>query len=265
MKSFDEIIQYQADAVHSVLISDLHLSIHQPALMQAFLAFLDKLLLLPNLSHLFILGDWFEAWLGDDMSDTPEIQQWLAPMIAKLVQLTQNQCQIFIMQGNRDFLLGQKFCDKFSGNLMTTPFIFSTKYHQYYLTHGDELCTDDKKYQWFRKIIQNSLIKKFLLAQSITKRQKIADNLRQNSKKNNAYKSTKIMDVNANSVQKTIKSVDILIHGHTHRPAIHQLAEKKRMVLGDWREQSNHSVQAVIGVLINNQQILTLFDYSDIS
>lgn len=256
MQVFDEFIAYQAESVDTVLISDLHLNPCEPAqLEQAFLVFLDKLLRLPNLKTLFILGDWFEVWLGDDVAKVQALNPYFAQMITKLQDLTNNGCQINIMHGNRDFLIGQKFCDSFGGKLVKEPFYLTLNGKKIRLEHGDALCTDDKKYQRFRKVIQNPVIKTLLLALPLQKREQIAHNLRQKSQTDNAKKSMQIMDVNEQAVLKALNNADILIHGHTHRPAVHQMDDKQRVVLGDWRVHDKNA-NAVIGI-VSNKNIQT--------
>lgn len=261
MINFSELITYQADEISTVLISDLHLNPFEPApnrLEQAFLALLDKLIVLPHLKQLFILGDWFEAWLGDDVAETELLRNWFEPMINRLQQLNHNGCQIYVMHGNRDFLIGQKFCDKFGGKLIKEPFYFRLDNKTIRLEHGDALCTDDKKYQRFRKIIQNPLTKRLLLTLPIKKREQIAHNLRQKSKTDNAKKSLQIMDVNTFAVERTLQNCDILLHGHTHRPAVHAINDKQRIVLGDWRIKDNQLV-AEIGVVADGKLALVSF------
>lgn len=262
MDDFANLIANHSDKVTTILISDLHLSPFEPApnlLVQAFLQLLDKLIALPNLQQLFILGDWFEVWLGDDVSDTAFFHTWLEPIIDKLNQLNQNGCQIYVMHGNRDFLIGQKFCDKFGGKLIQEPFYLTQNGLNIRLEHGDALCTDDKAYQRFRKVIQHPLTKKLLLALPMKKREQIADNLRKKSQSDNTKKSMQIMDVNEQAVVQALNNADVLIHGHTHRPAEHRLMDgKKRLVLGDWRV-FNDRVNAIISVIYNNQIILTKF------
>lgn len=267
MQSFQQIITTQSDMIDMVLISDLHLSPHQPALMQAFLRLLDDLLALPCLRTMYILGDWFDAWLGDDIAKTPEMQHWLKPMISRLQCLNNQGCHIFVIQGNRDFLIGQAFCDSFFAKLQ--PQDSQLIYHgkKYLLMHGDQLCSDDTRYQYFRKIIQNPITKKLLLSLSLQKRQHIAQRLREKSQADNAKKSISIMDINSCTVAKSIKNFDILIHGHTHRPAIHHLDKgKKRLVLGDWRviadlPEGSSRVEAVIAVATKHATVLTLFHH----
>ena len=267
MQRFNHLITTRPHQVRQVLISDLHLSPQEPALVQAFLALLDDCLALPALKRLFILGDWFEVWLGDDMylsllkekrSEDEQMAHWLTPLIAKLKQLRINGCEILVMHGNRDFLLGQPFCNLFGGELISEPYTLTVGQQSYRLEHGDALCTDDKKYQLFRKIMRNRLTQWYLLNKSLEKRLAIADNMRKKSQQNNATKAAYIMDVNDEAVRQAITDSDALLHGHTHRPDIHQAtADKKRYVLGDWRlldkDTRQPKVSAVIGVVTDNE------------
>ena len=258
MQSFDHLITTRPHEVRQVLISDLHLSPEEPALVQAFLALLDDCLALPTLKRLFILGDWFEVWIGDDayllLSEDERQTHWLTPLIVKLKQLRVAGCEILIMHGNRDFLLGQPFCNLFGGELIYEPYTLTVGQQNYRLEHGDALCIDDKKYQFFRKIMRNRLIQWYLLNKSLEKRLAIADKMRQKSQQNNANKAAYIMDVNEDAVLKAVNDSDALLHGHTHRPDIHQAtSNKKRYVLGDWRlldsETRQPQVSAVIGAV----------------
>ena len=162
------------------------------------------------------------------------------------------------MQGNRDFLLGQPFCNLFGGELISEPYNLTVGQQTYRLEHGDALCTDDKKYQFFRKIMRNRLTQWYLLNKSLEKRLAIADNMRKRSQQNNANKAAYIMDVNDKAVHQAITDNDALLHGHTHRPDIHHVtADKKRYVLGDWRlldiDARQPKVSAVIGVVTDNE------------
>ena len=258
MQSFDHLITTRPHEVRQVLISDLHLSPEEPALVQAFLALLDDCLALPALKRLFILGDWFEVWIGDDayllLSEDERQTHWLTPLIVKLKQLRVAGCEILVMHGNRDFLLGQPFCSLFGGELIYEPYTLSVGQQNYRLEHGDALCIDDKKYQFFRKIMRNRLTQWYLLNKSLEKRLAIADKMRQKSQQNNANKAAYIMDVNEDAVIQAVADSDALLHGHTHRPNIHQAtANKKRYVLGDWRlldgDTRQPKVSAVIGAV----------------
>lgn len=262
MQSFDHLMTTRPHEVRQVLISDLHLSPEEPALVQAFLALLDDCLALPALKRLFILGDWFEVWIGDDayllLSEDERQTHWLTPLIVKLKKLRVAGCEILIMHGNRDFLLGQPFCNLFGAELIYEPYILSVGQQSYRLEHGDALCIDDKKYQFFRKIMRNRLTQWYLLNKSLEKRLAIADKMRQKSQQNNANKAAYIMDVNEDAVIQAVADSDALLHGHTHRPDIHQAtSNKKRYVLGDWRlldgDTRQPKVIAVIGAVIADE------------
>ncbi|WP_201582714.1 UDP-2,3-diacylglucosamine diphosphatase [Psychrobacter jeotgali] len=260
MQSFDHLITTRPHEVRQLLISDLHLSPDEPALVQAFLLLLDDALALPNLKRLFILGDWFEVWLGDDaylaLSEDARQAHWLTPLIRRLKQLRINGCEILVMHGNRDFLLDQPFCNLFGGELIYEPYTLALGAKTYRLEHGDALCTDDKKYQLFRKVIRSRFAKWYLLNKSLEKRLGIAEDIRQKSKQNNTMKAAYIMDVNDDAVRTVLQNNDALLHGHTHRPAVHQMDNKKRYVLGDWRlideETRQPKVSAVIGAVTEN-------------
>ena len=262
MQSFDHLITTRPHEVRQVLISDLHLSPEEPALVQAFLALLDDCLALPSFKRLFILGDWFEVWLGDDfylsLSEDERQTHWLTPLIVKLKQLRVAGCEILVMHGNRDFLLGQPFCSLFGGELIYEPYTLAVGQQSYRLEHGDALCIDDKKYQFFRKIMRNRLTQWYLLNKSLEKRLAIANKMRKKSQQNNANKDAYIMDVNEEAVIQAVVGSDALLHGHTHRPDIHKtIHDKIRYVLGDWRlldsDTRQQKVSAVIGAVITDE------------
>lgn len=274
ISSYHHLITTRPYDINRVVISDLHLSADEPALVQAFLALLDDVLVLPNVHQLYILGDWFDAWIGDDaylsLSATEQKRHWLTPLITKLTELKNRGCQSFVMHGNRDFLIGQDFCDSFGGQLIEEPYLLKLGKMTYRLEHGDALCTDDKRYQRFRKVMRNPLVQWLLLKQPLHKRQALAQKIRSQSALDKSAKSLQIMDVNEQAVTCALKKVDGLIHGHTHRPACHQthlalnakarsqtLEFKKRYVLGDWRildpDTRCEQVQAVIGLALDTQ------------
>lgn len=256
-ETFEHLITTRPHDIRTVLISDLHLSEDEPALVQAFLALLDDLMALPNLKKLFILGDWFELWIGDDayleLSDAQKQTHWLTPMISALKTLRVRGCEILVMHGNRDFLMRQPFCNTFAGEMITEPYELIAEPLRIRLEHGDALCADDKSYQRFRRVTRNPLVQWYFLNKPLSKRLNIADKLRQKSTMDNAKKSAAIMDVNAKAVVAAAVGYDVLLHGHTHRPNRHELElpnnpqqstslkdtsfiEKKwRYVLGDWR------------------------------
>lgn len=250
MQSFAHLITTKPHDIRAVFISDLHLSGDTPLLNQACVALFDDLSKLPNLHSLYILGDWFDAWIGDDdylsLTQEQKDKHWLTPILNTLKQLNRHQTNIFVMHGNRDFAIGQTLCDVFGGRLIGEPYYQGHSRFE----HGDRLCTDDKSYQRYRRAVRSSVIKWLLLKQPLKRRRRLANAIKQQSKHDKAHKSTHIMDVNAQAVNHALKQCQTLIHGHTHRPAIHHLGNKKRIVLGDW-QVCNHQVRAIIGVLVD--------------
>ncbi|UTA49256.1 UDP-2,3-diacylglucosamine diphosphatase [Simiduia sp. 21SJ11W-1] len=217
----------------TLFISDLHLDAKRPEITRAFLQFLDE-----HAQHakaLYILGDLFEAWIGDD-DDAPlaqDVQQ-------ALKAYTDAGFLLYVMQGNRDFLLGDAFCQNTGATLLQDP----TKIDLYgtptLLMHGDTLCTDDVDYQAFRAQARSPEWQAPLLAQPLPVRRQLALELRAKTQSMAAMKAEDIMDVNKDEVARvmTTHKADRLIHGHTHRPARHPVAlgqsTGERIVLGDW-------------------------------
>lgn len=214
-----------------LFISDLHLSLEHPRLVRGFLDLLKHYA--NQHTQLYILGDWFNAWIGDDYS-----APWLDEIVQALQQFHQAGNTIYFQAGNRDFALGQKFLDQFHGVLLPDIYQLSIGALAFRLEHGDSLCTDDISYQRFKKIIRNPLLLGFLKRLPLGFRQKLANGFRQKSAETKQTKAYEIMDVNQHTVEQVLENSDILIHGHTHRPAIHEIYNKKRIVLGDWRERS---------------------------
>ena len=212
-----------------LFISDLHLSPEHPRLVRGFLALLEHYK--NKDTQLYILGDWFNAWIGDDYS-----APWLDEIVSTLQDFTQAGNHIYFQVGNRDFALGQHFLKQFNGSLLADIDQLKIGKLNIRLEHGDLLCTDDVSYQKFRKIIRNPLLLGFLKNMPLSFRQKLANGFRKKSAETKQVKSYEIMDVNQQAVEQSLQSVDLLIHGHTHRPEIHKEKGKFRIVLGDWRE-----------------------------
>ena len=212
-------------------ISDLHLSDKHPELTQAFFKFLEESK--EACTHLFILGDLFETWIGDD-DDSPiyiEIKQ-------ALKAFTTNGPETFFIHGNRDFLVGEAFAKETGITLLPDPYTLEINNQKVILSHGDFLCTDDKDYIDFRNQVRDKDWQDEFLKKSLSQRKQIARNLRTDSKEATSKKSNEITDVNNQSVEDFINEHQphIFIHGHTHRPNIHDVGSSKRIVLGDWRE-----------------------------
>ena len=228
-----------------LFIADLHLSPDHPRLVRGFLDLLDAYQ--NKHTQLYILGDWFNAWIGDDYTAA-----WLDEVVARLKHFSQAGNQIYFIVGNRDFALGQKFLDQFSGQLLPDVYTLHIGSQQVRLEHGDALCTDDVSYQKFRKIIRNPIILGILKKTPLAFRQKLAQGFRKKSQQANQIKSYDVMDVNADAVSQALQHADVLIHGHTHRPNIHNEHGKPRIVLGDWRADA-----AQILVVEPNQALAT--------
>ncbi len=214
-----------------LFISDLHLSPDHPRLVRGFLALLDEYK--NKNTQLYILGDWFNAWIGDDYA-----APWLDEIVTALQSFSAAGNQIYFQIGNRDFALGQKFLDQFNAILLPDVYTLEINHTKFRLEHGDALCTDDVAYQRFRKVIRNPVLLGLIKRTPLSFRQKLANGFRKKSSATKQLKSYDIMDVNAQAVESVIEQVDYLIHGHTHRPDIHQLQNKQRIVLGDWREDT---------------------------
>lgn len=228
------------DARHSLFISDLHLCSTRPAITRQFVDFLQSIA--GKTDALYILGDLFEYWAGDDDLDDPRHSE----VIAALGALQPTGTQVFFMHGNRDFLLGEDFARRTGITLLPDPTLLTLYGKRVLLMHGDTLCTDDVAYQSFRLQVREPGWQTGFLAQPLTARKAQIEALRQRSEQEKSQKSESIMDVNANAVHALLKQYgypELLIHGHTHRPNRHFLEIDghacERWVLGDWYEQGS--------------------------
>ncbi len=214
------------------LISDLHLQENKPELTNAFKKFLISHA--ANVDSLFILGDLFEAWIGDDFEN-----DFILEVKSELKKYSSLGKKIYLMHGNRDFLLGKKFCEEIGGFLLDDPTTIKINNFEITLMHGDSLCTDDLDYQSFRTVVRDEKWQIDFLKKEISERVELAQNLREVSKIENKDKDHQIMDVNIMAVNEIFQRFknNILIHGHTHRPKIHQEKYGTRYVLGDWEKQ----------------------------
>ncbi|WP_412536030.1 UDP-2,3-diacylglucosamine diphosphatase [Marinobacter sp. MIT932201] len=217
----------------TLFISDLHLEESRPDITEAFLGFLDGTA--SGVDQLYILGDFFEAWIGDD-ERTP-LQEQIA---AALRKLRDSGTDIFLMHGNRDFLIGEDFCKRAGASLLDDPTVIDLHGTPTLLMHGDSLCTADVEYQKFRANMRNPQWQQMILQRPLEDRQQMARQLREISMAKNQGKEEFIMDVTPEEVIKDMEAhgVQHMIHGHTHRPAVHELIANglpaKRIVLGDW-------------------------------
>lgn len=220
----------------TLIIADIHLTGSQPD-NNLFIQFCQQHA--SKADKLFILGDLFNAWLGDDLS----IQTY-SQVINALKKLSKTT-QIFVMLGNRDFLLSRDFEEKSGAKLLPEHYLFKQNNQQYLLMHGDELCTDDVYYQRLKKILRQPIIQFIFLHLPKNWRLRLGGQLRQKSVEMQRYKSQKIMDVNQSSVDKLMQKYPKthLIHGHTHRQNTHINATYTRYVLGDWSPTKGNAIQ----------------------
>lgn len=267
MQSFEHLITTRPHDIRVVFVSDLHLSSRTPALTDAFLVLVQDLCRLPHLQSLYILGDWLDAWIGDDdylhLCDGDKRTHWLTPILEALAQLSAH-ANIYVMRGNRDFMLTQSLCDAFDGRLISEPYFIKLGQLCYRLEHGDALCTDDKAYQRYKTIIQNPVIAWLLHKQPLSTRRRLANNLKAKSTDHKHHKTSVIMDANPNAIAKALKHCDTLIHGHTHRPYAHHSTDGTRLVLGDWRYDGRHT-QAVIATYDGTDVRLCQFVHGDMA
>ncbi|HEY5809132.1 MAG TPA: UDP-2,3-diacylglucosamine diphosphatase [Povalibacter sp.] len=225
----------------TLFISDLHLDGSRPDITGQFVEFLHREA--ATADALYILGDLFEAWIGDDDPD-PDKRRALAA----LKGITAHGVPCYVMHGNRDFLLGRRFCKDTGAQLLKDGTVVQIYNHRVLLMHGDTLCTDDPAYQRLRRIVRNPLVKLLLRSLSLRQRQRLAGKMRAGSKahiESMDQSAPYIMDVNAEAVACAFREhrVDYIVHGHTHRPAIHELQvdghKVTRIVLGDWYDQGS--------------------------
>lgn len=222
-------------------ISDLHLSPQHPQTLEQLLVYLQ--IMRQDAECLYILGDLFEYWIGDDALDSPLVQAYY-PLIDALSAFSQTGIHLFFAHGNRDFLIGERFANVTACQLLAEETVIDLYGQRVLVMHGDSLCTDDIAYQQAKKHYRNPQTIAQLLSLSIPERIKLAEQLRANSQQTqqnlSATEMEVIMDVNQQAVNQAMQKADVdcLIHGHTHRLAIHKWTlagkEAKRIVLGDW-------------------------------
>jgi len=221
-----------------LFVSDLHLDASRPHITELFLAFLDGEA--RTAEALYLLGDVFEAWVGDDDPGEPG-----ASVCAALARLSASGVPVFLMRGNRDFLFGNDIAKRCGARLLSDPCVIDLHGTPTLLMHGDLLCTDDLAYQAFRREVRDPAWQERFLAQPLPARQAFAARARAASQQHQQGVSEAITDVAPAAVVEVMSrhGVDQLIHGHTHRPAIHALTvadrPATRIVLGDWYEQGS--------------------------
>ncbi|QEH12188.1 UDP-2,3-diacylglucosamine diphosphatase [Histophilus somni] len=211
-------------------IADLHLSENRPHLTELFVQFMQTQAL--QAEKLYILGDLFDFWIGDD-----EQSALIETVQQQILQLTQKGISCYFIHGNRDFLLGKTFAKSCGMELLPTYQLIDLYGEKVLICHGDTLCTDDLAYQQYRKKVQQKWLQWLFLRLPLKVRLNIAEKIRQKSKTDKTRKSVEIMDVNQDFVEQIMQQFQVktLIHGHTHKQNIHQNPPHfTRIVLGDW-------------------------------
>jgi len=227
----------------TLLISDLHLHPGAPDLGARFLDWLDRRA--HGAAALYILGDFFDAWIGDDLLDLGDADptghaELARRVVSALRRLSDAGTALYLMHGNRDFLLGERFADEAGATLLPDPSVVELGGEPVLLMHGDSLCTRDTTYQAFRAQARDPAWQQQILALPIPERLALARSLREQAGEATSNKAEAIMDVTPEEVARAMQAhgVDTLIHGHTHRPAVHALdldgQPARRYVLGDW-------------------------------
>lgn len=222
----------------TLFVSDIHLDAKRSAVVDLFNQFLIKRAI--HADALYILGDLFEYWIGDD---APYLEY--QNTFQALEKVTSNDIPVYFLHGNRDFLIAKSFAEKTGITLIKEEHIVSIYNQNILMMHGDTLCTDDIAYQNFRKKTHNKFLQWCTLRLPVSARKKLAEKLRNTSSQAVADKPADIMDVNQTAVEQALSrhQTTCLIHGHTHRPAIHEFSFNQqactRVVLGDWYQQGS--------------------------
>ena len=219
-----------------LFLSDLHLSPERPALLKRFRALMEEQA--KRVEALYILGDLFDAWIGDD--DPASFAAEVKGLLKRFSETT----PLFFQRGNRDFMVGDRFAAETGARLLEDEALVEHQGLRLLLMHGDQLCIDDTEYQQVRAQLRSPEFRRQALALSIPERRALAAEYRRRSGESLSLKPADITDVNPDAVHRAMArhQADLLIHGHTHRPAIHALEVDgrpvRRIVLPDWRESS---------------------------
>jgi len=223
----------------TLIISDLHLTNVEEDKVKFFNKFCNAHA--SKADQLFILGDLFNSWLGDDVSISSYME-----VISTLKKLTE-ETKVFLMAGNRDFLLSREFEVETGCKLIKEPYILKHNTKKFLLIHGDSLCTDDVNYQKLKKILRNPIVKLIFLHLPKSTRLKLTGQLRKKSIEAQSYKSETIMNVNQLAADKLMTKYPgyDLIHGHTHRQNTHTMDGYTRYVLGDWDTCKGNAIKLV--------------------
>jgi UDP-2,3-diacylglucosamine hydrolase len=218
--------------------SDLHLDPSTPDIAGRFRRFLDGPV--RGARALFLLGDLFEAWIGDDDPEPAHRE-----VIAAIAAVAAAGTEVCVMRGNRDFMIGERFCAESGARLLEDPSLLTIAGERLLLTHGDGLCIDDRPYQRLRALVNDPGLRGAFARLSIEARRRLAAEARAGSREHLAQAGEYITDVNGTAVRKTFEEADValMIHGHTHRPGVHRLEaggrERTRVVLGAWHDEAH--------------------------
>ena len=218
--------------------SDLHLDPSTPQIADRFMRFLAG----ParGARSLFLVGDLFEAWIGDDDPE-PAHREVVAAIAAAAAAGT----LVYVMRGNRDFMIGERFCSDAGAILLDDPAILPVGSERVLLSHGDGLCVDDRAYQKLRALVRDPSLRESFARLPIEARRRLASEAREGSREHLANASAYITDVNQPAVDALMRDADVplMIHGHTHRPAVHRFqsdgVERTRVVLGAWHDEAH--------------------------
>lgn len=230
-------------------ISDLHLQADLPETADIFSRFLARIT--KEADALYILGDFFETWIGDD-----DLSPFNLHIFKILKQATQSGLPVFFMRGNRDFLIGKKFAEMTGVQILSDPCVILLYGVRILLMHGDSLCTFDVKHQKMRIIMHNRFCQWAALHTPLSLRRKVGDFWRKKSRGHVSETNAYIMDVNPQSVLNEMRKFQVgwLIHGHTHRPGKHTMSGAHRVVLGAWHHQGN-------ALVIDNNKFMELLNF----
>ena len=224
--------------MRAIFISDLHLREGDTATQAQFDAFMQQAA--PGADRLYVLGDLLHVWLGDAMLAG---DAYALKIVAQFKALADNGTQIFMARGNRDFMIGREFAEAAGATLLAEQTVINLDGRTTLLLHGDELCTDDVRYQRARRVLRTDLFRIIGNALPRSARLAIARKLRTASDEHKSQTSMAIMDVNLEAVTRAMArhNANLLIHGHTHRPAHHTLSEgRERWVMSDWQQDSGY-------------------------
>lgn len=237
----------------TLFISDLHLDASAPAITEQFLDFLQGPA--QACDALYILGDLFEVWVGDDDDDAHNTN-----ILDAIRRVADRGTKVFFMHGNRDFMAGEQFAARAGLTMLADPTLVTVAGSDVLLSHGDQYCTDDVDYQAFRRQSRDPAWQRQMLALPLPARRQLAASMREQSEAAMQGKSAQIMDVNHDAIDAALVEHDVatLLHGHTHRPAVHRFSvgdrAATRIVLGDWYDQASYLRWDSAGARLSTEQ-----------